>query len=75
LLAEPFHISLQPVSNNHKVLERAGLIERGRSAQFRPSRLQTAPLQEAVAWLESYRALWQESFDRLDERVRSRENG
>src|ERR671918_892135 len=64
-LAEPFPISLQAVSNHLKVLERAGLIERGRSAQFRPSRLQAAPLQEAVEWLESYRRFWQGSFDRL----------
>ena len=74
-LAEPFPISLQAVSNHLKVLERAGLIERGRSAQFRPSRLQAAPLQDAVEWLERYRVLWQESFDRLDERVRSPESG
>jgi DNA-binding transcriptional ArsR family regulator len=74
-LAEPFPISLQAVSNHLKVLERAGLIERGRSAQFRPSRLQAAPLQDAVEWLERYRELWQDSFDRLDERVRSPESG
>jgi DNA-binding transcriptional ArsR family regulator len=70
-LAEPFPISLQAVSNHLKVLEHAGLIERGRSAQFRPSRLRAAPLQEAVEWLERYRALWQGSFDRLDERLRA----
>jgi DNA-binding transcriptional ArsR family regulator len=70
-LAEPFPISLQAVSNHLKVLERAGLIERGRSAQFRPSRLQAAPLQDAVEWLEHYRGLWQAGFDRLDERVRA----
>jgi DNA-binding transcriptional ArsR family regulator len=68
-LAEPFPMSLQAVSNHLKVLERAGLIERGRSAQFRPSRLQGAPLKEAVEWLEGYRGFWQESFDRLDERL------
>ena len=70
-LAEPFPISLQAVSNHLKVLEHAGLIERGRSAQFRPSRLRAAPLQEAVEWLERYHALWQGSFDRLDERLRA----
>jgi DNA-binding transcriptional ArsR family regulator len=70
-LAEPFPISLQAVSKHLKVLERAGLITRGRSAQLRPSRLQAAPLGEATEWLEQYRRLWQESFDRLDERMRS----
>jgi len=70
-LAEPFPISLQAVSKHLKVLERAGLITRGRSAQLRPSRLQAAPLGEAVEWLEQYRRLWQDSFDRLDERVRN----
>ena len=70
-LAEPFPISLQAVSKHLKVLERAGLISRGRSAQLRPSRLQAAPLGEATKWLEQYRRLWQESFDRLDERVRN----
>jgi DNA-binding transcriptional ArsR family regulator len=68
-LAGPFPISLQAVSNHLKVLERAGLIERGRSAQFRPSRLQGAPLKEAVEWLEGYRGFWDESFDRLDVRL------
>jgi DNA-binding transcriptional ArsR family regulator len=68
-LAEPFPISLQAVSSHLKVLERAGLIERGRSAQFRPSRLQGAPLKEAAEWLERYRGFWQDSFDRLDARL------
>lgn len=69
-LAEPFPISVQAISKHLKVLERAGLITRGRSAQRRPSRLQAAPLQEAVEWLEKYRLLWEGSFDRLDERLR-----
>jgi DNA-binding transcriptional ArsR family regulator len=69
-LAEPFPISVQAVSRHLKVLERARLITRGRSAQRRPSRLQGAPLQEAVEWLEKYRVLWEGSFDRLDERLR-----
>ena len=68
-LAEPFPITIQAVSKHLKVLERAGLITRGRSAQLRPSRLQGAPLEEAVDWLEKYRAFWQGSFDRLDERL------
>ena len=74
-LAEPFPISVQAVSKHLKVLERAGLITRGRSAQLRPSRLQGAPLQEAVEWLETYRAFWQGSFDRLDDRLQASEEG
>ena len=74
-LAEPFPISVQAVSKHLKVLERAGLITRGRSAQLRPSRLQGAPLEEAAEWLEEYRRFWQGSFDRLDERVRATKNG
>jgi DNA-binding transcriptional ArsR family regulator len=68
-LAEPFAMSLQAVSKHLKVLERSGLITRGRSAQLRPSRLHAAPLKEAVDWLETYRRFWQEGFDRLDERL------
>jgi DNA-binding transcriptional ArsR family regulator len=74
-LAEPFPISVQAVSRHLKVLERAGLITRGRSAQLRPSRLETAPLKEAVDWLESYRRFWQEGFDRLDERLQADDDG
>jgi DNA-binding transcriptional ArsR family regulator len=70
-LAEPFPISVQAVSKHLKVLERAGLITRGRSAQLRPSRLQGAPLEEAVDWLEKYRRFWQGSFDRLDARLQA----
>jgi DNA-binding transcriptional ArsR family regulator len=70
-LAEPFPITVQGVSKHLKVLERAGLITRGRSGQLRPSRLQGAPLREAVEWLEAYRQFWQGSFDRLDERLRA----
>jgi DNA-binding transcriptional ArsR family regulator len=70
-LAEPFPISVQAVSKHLKVLERAGLITRGRSAQLRPSRLQGEPLGEAVEWLETYRPFWQGSFDRLDERLQA----
>jgi DNA-binding transcriptional ArsR family regulator len=69
-LAEPFPISLQAVSKHLKVLESAGLITRGRSAQLRPSRLRGAPLKAAADWLETYRAFWEERFDRLDERLR-----
>jgi DNA-binding transcriptional ArsR family regulator len=78
-LAEPFPITVQAVSKHLKVLERAGLITRGRSAQLRPSRLEGAPLKEAVEWLAKYRRFWQGSFDRLDERlqatVKGREDG
>src|SRR5881409_3715676 len=66
-LAEPFDISLPAVSKHLKVLERAGLIERGREAQWRPCRLQARPLEEAADWVERYRSLWEERFDRLDE--------
>jgi DNA-binding transcriptional ArsR family regulator len=68
-LAGPFPISLQAVSKHLHVLERAGLIERGRAAQLRPSRLRAAPLEQALEWLESYRCFWDESFDRLAERM------
>jgi DNA-binding transcriptional ArsR family regulator len=74
-LAEPFPISVQAVSKHLKVLERAGLITRGRSAQLRPSRLQGAPLKQAVDWLENYRRFWQGSFDRLDERMQASDKG
>jgi DNA-binding transcriptional ArsR family regulator len=69
-LAAPFSISLQAVSKHLKVLERAGLITRGRTAQLRPSRLESAPLKEAVDWLEKYRRFWEGSFDRLESRLR-----
>jgi DNA-binding transcriptional ArsR family regulator len=74
-LAAPFPISVQAVSKHLKVLERAGLITRGRSAQLRPSRLQGAPLKEAVDWLERYRLFWQGSFDRLEQRLQAPEKG
>src|SRR2546427_4667816 len=74
-LAEPFPISVQAVSKHLKVLERAGLITRGRSAQLRPSRLQGKPLQEAADWLDKYRRFWQGSFDRLHERLQTTKNG
>ena len=70
-LAEPFPISLQAVSKHLKVLERAGLVTRGRSAQRRPARLKAEPLADAAEWLEEYRLLWEGSFDRLDERLQS----
>jgi DNA-binding transcriptional ArsR family regulator len=66
-LAEPFSISLPAVSKHLKVLERAGLIERGRDAQWRPCRLKASPLKDVADYVERYRRHWEESFDRLDE--------
>ena len=74
-LAEPFPMSLQAVSKHLKVLERAGLIARGRTAQLRPSRLQGAPLKEAVDWLAQYSAFWEGSFDSLEEHLREIQKG
>ena len=68
-LAEPFPITVQAISKHLKVLERAGLIERGRTAQLRPSRLQGDPLGEAAVWLAGYRAFWDEGFDKLEEQL------
>lgn len=65
-LAAPFEMSLPAVSKHLKVLERAGLIERSRHAQWRPSRLAPAPLKEVADWVERYRQLWEERLDRLD---------
>jgi DNA-binding transcriptional ArsR family regulator len=72
-LAEPFPVSVQAISKHLHVLERAGLITRGRTAQLRPSRLEGAPLQLAVEWLEEYRRFWEGGFDQLEARLRSRE--
>src|SRR5712691_1735000 len=66
-LAEPFEMSLPAVSNHLKVLKRAGLIARSRKAQWRPCRLEAGPLKDAGDWLERYRSLWEQSFDRLDD--------
>jgi DNA-binding transcriptional ArsR family regulator len=69
-LAEPFPMSLQAVSKHLKVLERAGLITRGRTAQLRPSRLEGGPLKDAAGWLEDYSRFWGDSFDSLAEHLR-----
>ena len=69
-LAEPFKISMPAISKHLKVLEYAGLIQRGREAQWRPAQLQAAPLKDVSEWLESYRKNWEESFDRLEEYIR-----
>ncbi len=74
-LAAPFPISVQAVSKHLKVLERAGLIARGRSAQLRPSRLQGEALKEAADWLADYRGFWEDRFDRLDEHLRRIQKG
>jgi DNA-binding transcriptional ArsR family regulator len=68
-LAEPFPISVQAISKHLQVLERAGLIERGRTAQLRPSRLRAAPLKDADDWLQTYHRFWNEGFDRLEQRL------
>jgi DNA-binding transcriptional ArsR family regulator len=69
-LASPFAMSMPAISKHLKVLERAGLIMRGRQAQWRPCRLQAAPLQDVAGWVEHYRRFWEESFDRLDDYLR-----
>lgn len=66
-LARPHDMSLPAISKHLRVLERSGLIERGRDAQWRPCRIKAKPLKEAVNWLEHYRRHWEESFDRLDD--------
>ncbi len=66
-LAEPFSMSLPAVSKHLKVLERAGLIARGRERQWRPSRLEAGPLKEVADWTDRYRRFWEQSYDRLDE--------
>jgi DNA-binding transcriptional ArsR family regulator len=69
-LAEPFPFTVQAVSKHLKVLERAGLITRGRMAQLRPSRLQSAPLGDVADWLEQYRASWEGRVDRLEDHLK-----
>jgi DNA-binding transcriptional ArsR family regulator len=69
-LAEPFEMSLPAISKHLKVLERAGLIARGREAQWRPCRLAAGPLKDAADWLDHYRRFWDETFDRLEDYLR-----
>jgi DNA-binding transcriptional ArsR family regulator len=66
-LAQPFEMSLPGISKHLKVLERAGLIARGRERQWRPARLEAGPLKEVAEWSERYRQFWEESYDRLEE--------
>ena len=68
-LAEPFPVSVQAVSKHLKVLEGAGLITRGRTAQLRPSRIDAAPLKEAAEWIGGYRRFWERGFERMEKRL------
>jgi DNA-binding transcriptional ArsR family regulator len=70
-LASPFEMSMPAISRHLKVLENAGLISRGREAQWRPCKLRPEPLKQAADWLEEYRRFWDESFDRLDEYLKT----
>ncbi len=74
-LAEPFAISLPAISRHLKVLERAGLISRSRTAQWRPCRLEAAPLKEVADWVTWYQKLWEQRFDRLDEHLKQMQKG
>ena len=79
-LAKPFEMSLPAVSKHLKVLERAGLIARSREAQWRPCRLEAAPLKQVAEWAETYRRFWDASFERLDDylqqlKARERDDG
>lgn len=74
-LAEPFDMSMPAVSKHLKVLERAGLIARGRAAQWRPCRLEAGPLREVSDWLDHYRRFWDESLDRLEDYLQTLQKG
>jgi DNA-binding transcriptional ArsR family regulator len=74
-LAAPFAMTLPAISKHLKVLERAGLITRGREAQWRPCRIEAAPLKEVADWVGAYRAIWETRFDRLDAYLRQLEEG
>jgi DNA-binding transcriptional ArsR family regulator len=74
-LAEPFEMTLPAVSKHLKVLERAGLIARGRERQWRPARLEAGPLKEVAEWTARYRRFWEESYDRLDEYLEELQGG
>ena len=73
-LAEPFEMSLPAVSKHLRVLENAGLISRGREAQWRPCKLEAAPMRQAADWLDFYRRFWEERFDRLEEYLQRVQN-
>ena len=70
-LAAPFTVSLPAISRHLKVLERAGLVSRGREAQWRPTRMQAEPLDEAMAWMRSRKQVWEQRMDRLDAQLKT----
>jgi DNA-binding transcriptional ArsR family regulator len=70
-IAEPFAMTLPAISKHLKVLENAGLISRGRQAQWRPCKLEAAPMREASEWITNYRQFWESSFDKLDAHLRN----
>src|SRR5436309_15667810 len=74
-LAAPLEITLPAISKHLKVLERAGLIARGRERQWRPARLEAGPLKEVAEWMERYREFWEESYERLDEYLEKLQDG
>jgi DNA-binding transcriptional ArsR family regulator len=74
-LAEPFQMSMPAVSKHLRVLERAGLVEQGREAQFRPRRLRPDPLRDLAGWLEDYRRYWEEHLDQLDDYLKEIHKG
>jgi DNA-binding transcriptional ArsR family regulator len=74
-LARPFDMTMPAISKHLKVLEHAGLVARGRAAQWRPCRLEAAPLKEVADWTEHYRQFWDESFDRLDGYLKELQGG
>ena len=74
-LAQPFKMTMPAVSKHLKVLERAGLVVRGREAQLRPARLQAEPLREVADWVEDYRRIWEESLGRLDAYLKTMQSG
>ncbi len=74
-LAEPFQMSMPAVSKHLRVLERAGLVEQGREAQFRPRRLRPDPLRDLAGWLEDYRRYWDENLDQLDDYLKEVQKG
>jgi DNA-binding transcriptional ArsR family regulator len=76
-LAEPFDMSLPAISKHLRVLETAGLITRGRDAQWRPCRIEARPIKDVAAWAERYRVIWEQRFDRLDtylQQIKHKEN-
>ncbi len=74
-LSKPFDMSLPAISKHLKVLERAGIVEQGRDAQFRPRKLRPAPLREVAVWLERYRSYWEGSLDQLDGYLKTIQKG